>query len=153
MYYAAVALLMFILPAVAIVWDSPDGASFTSTALLKWYVFFAVGCRLALAGLSQVVRPAYTANEILRLQGPTSLIVVRELGFANFSIGTMAMISLCQPHWREGAALAGGCFYTLAGAVHLCQHGRDSKESVAMVSDLFAGAVLLWGLSGSLFRS
>ena len=56
----------------------------------KWYVFWAVGVRLFLAGLRQIIQPRYTAETILGIKGEDALLVVRELGFANSALGSRA---------------------------------------------------------------
>jgi|UniRef100_UPI000D3B2BC2 hypothetical protein len=149
MYYAAVTLLMFVLPAASIVAEWASGSTAMGAALvLEWYVFWAVGCRLSLAGLRQIIQPAYTAQTILGHQGDESLLLVRELGFANVSIGAIGLASFFFPSWRLPAALAGGIFYLLAGVNHTRQAHRNRLENMAMVSDLVAGAVLLLAVLG-----
>jgi hypothetical protein len=77
----------------------------------KWYVFWAVGVRLSLAGLRQIVQPGYTAETILGLKGAASLFVVREMGFAK-AMGSIGIASLfaalilatccfAQPRWSR----------------------------------------------------
>jgi hypothetical protein len=144
MYYAVVSLFMFALPIASILAEWGHGAALSPELLLKWYVFWAVGWRLFLAGARQILQPAYTAREILGHRGDESLLLVRELGFANLSIGVVALCSMAAPGWRCPAAVAAGLFYLLAGGNHLIQKRRNRLESVAMVSDLFAGAVLVF---------
>ena len=144
MYYAIVAALMFLLPMASIAteaWVSamPLGAQL----VVKWFVFWSVGCRLLLAGMKQIYQPAYTAQKILGLKGDDSLILVRELGFANVAMGVLGVLSLFQQPWRLGAALAGGVFYGLAGINHAVQLHRNPLQHVAMSSDLFVSAMLL----------
>lgn len=144
MYYTIVVLLMFLLPAISVVAEMRgSGALLTLLLVGKWYVFFAVGCRLFLAGLRQVLQPAYTARVILGIQGEESLLLVRELGFANLALGILGIASLAIADWLLAAALAGGVFYGLAGVNHALQPHRNQLETVAMVTDLFAAAVLL----------
>jgi hypothetical protein len=144
MYYAIVALLMFIFPLISVVAEgvAQDGTLWL-LLLTKWYVFWAVGMRLSLAGLRQMIQPKYTAKEILGIEGDDVLLVVRELGFANVSLGALGLSSLVEPKWVLGAALAGGLFYLLAGVNHALQTHRNRLENVAMVSDLIVGAALL----------
>lgn len=68
---------------------------------------------------------------------------MRELGFANLAIGTLGIVSIAVASWQLAAALAGGIFYALAGVAHVLQPHRNRLETVAMLSDLFAAAVLL----------
>jgi hypothetical protein len=143
MYYAIVALLMFALPLVSVAVDAAPSAAPATLLIGKWYVFWAVGVRLLLAGLRQVVQPRYTAQVILGLKSDESLLVVRELGFANLSLGLCGILSMVFPEWRVPVALAGGVFYGLAGGNHVLQAHRNRLENVAMGSDIFASVVLL----------
>lgn len=152
MYYAIVALLMFALPALAIGVESRAGVALDAALVLKWYVFWAVGWRLGLAGARQIAQPAYTARVILGHQGDESLLVVRELGFANLAMGVAALASFWMPAWRPPVALAAGIFYGLAGGGHVLQKHRNRLETVAMGSDLFAAAVLLGGVAMVVWR-
>ena len=144
MYYAVVATFMFALPLLSIFVEAGTAHAAVGALLAcKWFVFWAMGWRLLLAGIRQVVQPAYTAREILGLQNEESHLLVRELGFANVAMGLLGVASLAQPGWRVGAALTGGVFYAFAGANHVLRAHRNRLENVAMLSDLFVAAVLL----------
>lgn len=144
MYYAIVALLMFLLPALSVVIEIAQSSPLPLVLLIgKWYVFWAVGARLGLAGLRQIIQPRYTAEVILGLKSEESLLLVRELGFSNVALGLAGLISLWKPEWRGAVALTAGIFYALAGINHARQAHRNRLENVAMVSDLIAGLVLL----------
>jgi hypothetical protein len=144
MYYFVVATLMGLFPALSIAIEAGHrGVSLDALLVCKWYGFWAVGVRLLLAGLRQVVQPRYTAREILGLKTEESLFLVRELGFANIAIGTIAILGLFVPAWRLAATVMGGIFYGLAGCSHVVQPHRNRLENVAMVSDLFAAIVLI----------
>lgn len=119
------------------------GAATMIALVAKWYVFWAVGVRLALAGVRQIVQPSYTAQVILGLRSDEVLLVVRELGFANLAASVVGLLSLVVPSWRLAAALSGGTFCLLAGAHHALQAERTPHESVAITSDLLAAAILL----------
>lgn len=144
MYYAIVALFMFLLPLLSLgVEVFIHGSVFSGALVAKWFAFWAVGLRLLLAGLKQIAQPKYTAFTILGLKSDESLILVRELGFANVSMGLLGVLSLHYPAWQLASALVGGVFYGLAGVNHMLQGHRNRLENVAMVSDLWASAVLL----------
>jgi hypothetical protein len=146
-------LLMFALPIASIVWEVVGGSVPFSLILVgKWFAFWCVGIRLLLAGLRQIIQPRYTAQEILSLKSAESLILVRELGFANVAMGLVGAGSLLLEAWRPAAALGGGVFYLLAGINHLLQRQRGRLENVAMVSDLWAAAVLLTGFAAVLLE-
>lgn len=144
MYVVIVAALMFIAPLACITGEVLSGSAPISLLLVgKWFVFWAVGARLFLAGLRQIIQPRYTAEVILSLKNAETLVLVRELGFANVAMGLIGIGSAFSPTWRPAAALAGGVFYGLAGANHVLQRHRGKFENVAMVSDLWAATILL----------
>jgi hypothetical protein len=110
--------------------------------IAKWYVFWAVGVRLGLAGLRQMIQPRYTAETILGIKSEEPLLLVRELGIANTAIGSIGLASLFVPSWALPAALTGAIFYGIAVINHVFHQPRNKLQNVAMVSDLFAGLVL-----------
>jgi hypothetical protein len=138
MYFVAVVLLLFVLPAASVVLDALwfSGSADLMALTGKWFTFFAVGVRLFTAGLSQIYRPQYTSDTILGLKDSGANIVVRELGFANVSIGALGLLSLAFPAWTVPAAIAGGLFYGLAGLGHVFKSERNVKEQAALISDL-----------------
>lgn len=148
MYVLIVIALMLALPLISIVAQiifSDDGALHAASNLAvvaKWYVFWAVGVRLSLAGLRQIIQPRYTAETILGLKGSESLFFVRELGFANVTMGSVGITSLLAPNWVTPAAMLGAIYYGLAGINHCFHRGRNRLQNVALVSDLFAASVL-----------
>jgi hypothetical protein len=144
MYLFLITAFLFVLPCASIGMEAWLGGVPSWLALIaKWFVFWAVGVRLFLAGVRQMVQPAYTARVVLSLKGEESLFVVRELGMANTSIGLAGLVSLALPAWRPAGALAGGVFYLLAGIHHARTKGRGRLQNVAMGSDLFVGILLL----------
>ncbi len=116
----------------------------------KWFVFWSVGARLALAGLRQLFQPAYTATQIFHMKSDEALPVVRELGVANLATGVVGLTSLAIPTFVLPAALSAGIFYALAGVRHARERGRSRNETIAMLTDLFMGAVLGVFVIGSL---
>jgi hypothetical protein len=148
MYVVIVIALMLALPLISIVAQiilSDHGAlqgAWYLAVVAKWYVFWAVGVRLSLAGLRQIVQPRYTAETILGLKGAESLFFVRELGFANVSMGSVGIASLFAASWVTPAAMLGAIYYGFAGINHCFHKGRNKLQNLALVSDLFAAAVL-----------
>ena len=148
MYVFIVIALMLALPLISIVAQiiltdhgALHGASYLAV-VAKWYVFWAVGVRLSLAGLRQIIQPRYTAETILGFKGTEALFFVRELGFANVAMGSVATASLFAPSWVTPAAMLGAIYYGLAGIIHCFHKDRNKLENVALVSDLFAALVL-----------
>jgi len=141
MYFAMIVLLLLILPGIC---TGVEAAQSGLTLLLvgKWICFWAVGVRLLTAGIRQVVQPMFTAKAIFGLEDESALPIVRELGFANLSMGLGGVCVLARPSWLVGASLVGGLYYGLAGAGHLFAKDRNAKENMAMYSDLWAFLVL-----------
>ncbi|MDO8335284.1 MAG: hypothetical protein Q7T74_00685 [Candidatus Saccharibacteria bacterium] len=143
MYITSVTLFMLVLPVLSIVIESAMGGQAISLALAgKWFVFWAIGIRLLTAGVRQAAKPGLTAEGILGVKDKASWIVVRELGFANISIGLAGIISLWQAGWRPAAAFVGGLFLLLDGILHTQSKKRNFEENVAMYSDLAIGIVM-----------
>ena len=91
MYFASVLLLLLIFPLASIAVEAIRfGHSITDMSLIgEWFVFWAVGIRLFVVGLRQVFQPSFTAVEIFEIHEPKAFAIVRELGFANLSIGIL----------------------------------------------------------------
>lgn len=145
MYIAMVFGLMLILPVASILFELLLRHYGVLNALLigQWFVFWAVGVRLLVAGLRQIVQPRYTAESILGLKDPNATLVVRELGFANTAIGSAGVGSISSPAWILPLAIIGAIFYGLAGINHLAHGHRNRLQNVAMTSDMFAASVLV----------
>lgn len=151
MYLAIVLACMLILPVGSIALDVFAAGGAVSAALVaKWFVIWSVGARLALAGARQIVLPRYTAQVILGLKHEESLVLVRELGFANLALGIAGLACWLFPAWVLAVALAGAIFYCLAGVNHVLHPQRSTFENIAMVSDLFVGGVLAAALVGAI---
>ena len=118
MYVVTAWGLLFVLPILSIVAEViiRGPSAFGSELIGKWFVCWAVGVRLLVAGIVQALRPQYTANKILGIAGDESLVVVRELGFANTSLGVIGLGSMLAPGWALPAAVGGALFYGLAGS-------------------------------------
>lgn len=144
MYIAIVMLTMLVLPVASIGAEAVLHPSGAARMLLvgKWFVFWGVGVRLSMAGLRQFFQPAFTAREILHMQSDEALLLVRELGVANFGTGLVGLLSLAAPSFVLPVAISAGVFYGVAGVRHVLQHGRSRNETIAMVSDLGIAIVL-----------
>jgi len=144
MYIATVILLLFVFPVTSVAIDGFALGHHSSLLFLigKWFVFWAVGVRLFIAGVRQVIQPEFTAKEIFEIHESGSLAIVRELGFANLSMGLLGILSLFRAGWIVPAAIVGGLYYGLAGTGHVFRKSRNSKEYAAMVSDVFVFLIL-----------
>jgi hypothetical protein len=145
MYIAMLIGLMLIFPITSIALEFfTQGHGELDVAIVgKWFVFWAVGLRLLIAGLRQIVQPRYTAETILGVKNPDAMLIVRELGFANIAIGTAGLGSVLLTGWTFPLAVIGAIFYSLAGINHMVHKHRNKLQHAAMISDLFAAAILL----------
>jgi len=152
MYIASVILLLFVFPAASVgIEASLSGQTASILSLVgRWFVFWTVGVRLFVAGLRQVIQPRFTAEEIFRLTDTGSFAIVRELGFANLSMGTLGIWTLFHASWIVCAAIVGGLYYGLAGLGHVPHKNKNRNEYVAMVTDWYAFLVLLMVVINSL---
>jgi hypothetical protein len=143
MYFVTVLLTTVGLPIASIAVDllTRAGADLLATAG-KWFVFWGVGIRLFIAGISQAVRPSFTASSIFRIKDIAAAKIVSELGYANVSMGLAGVLSLLWPTWVAPAGLAGSLFLGLAGIKHAMNTERSAKENVAMMTDLLVACVV-----------
>ncbi len=144
LYLISVLLFMLVLPVTSILGEWQFYHSQPGWALIgKWLVFWAVGVRLFIAGIRQVTKPAFTAKEIFNISGTESLVIIKELGFANICFGLIGMLSLIKPAWCQPAAITGGLYFGLAGIQHLFKKPDSNNEVIALVSDLYIFVLLL----------
>lgn len=139
LYLYSTLLLMLILPVVSVVIDNMTHSQQYHIMYLigKWFVFWAIGLRLLTAGLRQVTKPAFTAEEIFHIKDKSSHVIVRELGFANICFGITGVLSLFIVEWRPAAAFIGGLYMGIAGVQHIIKKPSSPNEVLAMVSDIF----------------
>jgi hypothetical protein len=111
-YFVVVILLLLVLPVASIALETALSPHAVSRLLLvgKWFVFWAAGVPLFIAGLRQVIQPRFTAEEIFDIRDSSSFVIVRELGFANLSMGTLAIASPFHNDWIVPAAIVGGLY-------------------------------------------
>jgi len=142
MYFLIVLLLMFVAPIGSVYAEHLHSATPLIVLVGKWFVFWSVGVRLLLAGLRQYFQPSFTAKEIFHIEGDGVLLLVRELGIANFCAGVVGILSLLYPAFVLPIALYAAIFYGIAGFRHIAEKNKSTNETIAMVSDLFAFVVL-----------
>lgn len=147
MYYAVILITMVLAPLLSI------GAHLATTGIgdvlvvvIKWFAFWVVGVRLLVAGVSQIFRPGFTTTAILGVNEPRAYVLAQELGFANVAVGITGVLSIFFSTWSLPTAFIGGLFLGLAGLNHMRQPQRNPRETIAMVSDLWAAVILLGGL-------
>jgi hypothetical protein len=144
MYLVMVIGLMVVAPIVSIVIELSvaQGSADVLFVIGKWFLFWGAGVRLFTAGISQVIRPQFTAQNILGETTPAANQVVQELGFANLGMGVAAIAAAWVPGWALPVAIVPAIFLTAAGVRHLFKKEKNTKELLATLSDLLVGAVL-----------
>ena len=148
-YFSTILLLMLVLPVISIIIDSRSHPDQDLTALTgKWFVFWAVGTRLLLAGIRQAAKPAFTLEQIFHIKNIESQVIVRELGFANICFGIAGILSIFIPGWRPAAGFIGGLYMGIAGVYHIIKKPVSANEIIAMVSDIFIFIILAVYLYG-----
>jgi hypothetical protein len=152
LYFSSVILLLFVFPIVSVAINAHLHPNTEILVLIgRWFTFWAVGVRLFIAGIRQVVQPEFTAHEIFQIPGKVAIPIVREVGFANLSMGLLGLTVFIRPEWTIPAALVGGLYYGLAGAGHVGQRDKNAKEQTALLSDLFVFLVLATFVIKSLY--
>jgi hypothetical protein len=117
--------------------------------LSKWFVFWACGVRLFIAGVRQPMNPTFTASTIFEIKDKDAEKIVQELGFGNLSLGLLGLLTILAPAWIVPAAIAGGLYYGLAGLKHATNASRNANQNIAMVSDIAIFVVLAGYLAGT----
>ena len=146
MYFIIVILFLLVCPLASVAIEAfRFHETLTSLVLIgRWWTFWAVGVRLFLAGIRQVIQPRFTAEEIFGIHDPSALPIIREIGFGNLAMGALGICSIFRPDWVIPAAIVGSLYYGFAGLGHLPQKNKNAKEYTAMVSDWFAAGILAW---------
>ncbi|MEV7692004.1 hypothetical protein AB0N73_01595 [Microbacterium sp. NPDC089189] len=111
-----------------------------------WWGFWGVGTRLAVAGISQLANPSRTAKGILGIEDAGADQVVHELGYANLSLGIVALAAPFVPVWGILTALPGALYLGLAGVRHIAKKNKGAEEIVATWTDLLVFVAVGAGL-------
>jgi hypothetical protein len=138
LYLISVLLFMLVLPVVSIAIECLAHSSVLGWPLIgKWFVFWAIGVRLFIAGIRQIAKPAFTAQEIFHIKNEESFVIVKELGYANICMGLVGILSLHSAGWCQLAAVGGGLYFGLAGIQHVIKKPVSTNETIALISDLY----------------
>jgi hypothetical protein len=145
LYLINVLATMLILPILSMAVEAAVKNIPLSMALMaKYFIGWAIGIRLLVAGLRQSTRPQFTAEQIFNIRDSSeSLPIIRELGFANICLGLIGVVSLFHLEWRLTAAVAGGLYFGLAGFMHAFRKAASRNELIAKISDLFIFGIAL----------
>ncbi len=154
MYFVMVIGLMVVAPlaSIAVELAVAQGNADLLFVVGKWFLFWGAGVRLFVAGVSQVIRPQFTAQNILGETTAAANLVVQELGFANLGIGAASIAGAWVSGWAVPVAIVPAIFLTAAGLRHIAKKGKNSKELLALATDLLVGLVLVVFVVGMLVR-
>lgn len=107
MYLAIVLTTMLLAPLASIAENlASAGAGDLAATAAKWFVFWAIGIRLLLAGLRQIAQRCFTTQAIFNIADPATTKLVSEIGFANVALGRIAS-RLADPAELAGAGRDG----------------------------------------------
>jgi hypothetical protein len=150
MYVVLVLLQTLILPLVSSTIHLAVAGGNPLIVAGMWWAFWGVGTRLTVAGISQLVNPARTAKGILGIDDAGAEQVVHELGYANLSMGLIALIAPFVPGWGILGAVGGAIYLGLAGFRHVTKRGKNLDENIATWTDLLVFVVVGLGVAGTL---
>ena len=154
MYFVMVIGLMVVLPVASVIVEfAASGGSADLLDLIgNWFLFWGVGVRLFIAGVSQTFRPTFTVQNILGNADTGATQIVKELGFANLGFGLVGLIAPWIDGWSVPGAIAPALFLGLDGIVHIAKKNKNAKEWLATVTDLLIAVVLAVFVITSLVR-
>jgi hypothetical protein len=155
LYLINVLATMLILPLLSIALEAAvKKIPFSAELTAKYFIGWAIGVRLLIAGLRQSTRPQFTAEQIFNIRDSSeSLPIIRELGFANICLGLIGIVSFFYWEWRLAAAVAGGLYFGFAGFMHASRKAASRNELIAKISDLFIFGIALLYTVFTLWRS
>ena len=144
-YMVSISVMIFILPIISFSIESLINKNEVNilVPIGKWFIFYAAGLRLFIAGIRQITKPAFTAREIFHFTTDESFPVIKELGFANVCSGLVAIVSLFLPAWRIISAFSSGLYYGFAGFAHLTKKPAGANERFALITDLIIFILLM----------
>lgn len=139
LYIFSKIFLGLILPVVSIGAEVILGVNILNIETVgKWFIFWGMGVASFAAGIKQTLDPAFTLEKIFLITSQDCYVIVRELGFANISMGLVGMISLFIPSWRMPAAFVSCVFLGLAGIMHIIKWPVTLNEHIALIYDILA---------------
>ena len=146
MYIALVLAQTVVLPLISTVVQLSVSGGNPFVVAGVWWAFWGVGTRLTVAGISQISNPSRTSAGILGIESADADQVVHELGFANLSMGLIALVASFVPDWGILGALPGALHLGLAAFRHIAKRGKNGEETVATWTDLIVFVVVTVGV-------
>lgn len=151
-YFAGSFLFILVLPLLSIVIEFLLTKATLDPGLIgKWFIFWSIGIRLFFTGIYQIINPEFKVSSKVITTGKENLLVIRELGLANISIGLIGIISVFNNEWRQVAAIAGVVFFGLTGIQHFLQKPGTNNEMVVMGIEIFMFSIILLYLLFTVF--
>ena len=128
-------ITMFLLPTICYLIENRK-ARVTGVDVCKWYIFWTIGFRALTTGAMQFLNSSYTM-ELLQVS-EESKIIIMELGFAQFGIGLIGILSICKKSFRVPAIITYGIFMLGASIIHIVRFTTaNAEEIVSLAGDLF----------------
>jgi hypothetical protein len=130
-----------------IILKSKNKKYYKMDVVTKWLVFWSLGVGGIVAGLMQSINPSYTANFLDVVVN--DMIIIKELGYANFSMGLLAILSVKYSNYRKPAALVMGMFLLGCTVNHFTRLEIINFEEMVSTFDniwtiIVAGMVLVY---------
>lgn len=130
-----VIITMFVLPTVCCMVENRK-RKVVGVDICKWYIFWTIGFRALTTGAMQFLNSSYTM-ELLQV-GEESKIIIMELGFAQFGIGLIGILSLWEKSFRVPTIITYGIFMLGASMIHITRFTTaNAEEIVSLAGDLF----------------
>lgn len=127
--------IMFIIPVICVCMAQARGQNGLAESICKWFIFWTIGVRALTTGAMQFLNPSYTMA--LLQVGEESKIIIMELGFAQFGIGLIGVISLFHKHYRGASVLSYGAFMIGATMIHISRFTvANFEEVVSLIGDV-----------------
>lgn len=143
-YIFDVYILTIVLPFAAMCIEAVGSKGQLSVAVVaKWFLFFAVGIRFMLGGIRQAIGAKRKTGEIFYIEKKQCCPIVKELGFANLSLGVVAAISLVIPSWRVVSAFSSCLYYGAAAVSYFFMKRASANETFIMISNSCISLILL----------
>lgn len=137
-------VLIFLLPFVSILIEHVAMQTPLNWNLFgKWFVFWAFGFRLFTTGIKQASDPASEAVKTFKLNGKNVYVIIRQLGFANISLGILGILSLINNQWRQIGAISGISFFGFAVLNDISQKVKERGDIITMIWDTITSLVML----------
>ena len=128
--------VMFVIPCICWIIDSVRQKGMSVAVFCKWFVFWAIGVRALTTGAMQFLNSAYTA-QLLQV-GEESYVIISELGFAQFAIGLIGIMSLFKKSYRPSAVISYSVFMIRACFIHISRFQTAGfDEIVSLIGDIW----------------